>query len=52
MSLSYHSNGVTIILNDPDNVATGTTIDFGGNTYTVHDNTSLANKSKSPNMSP
>ena len=41
MSLSRHSNGVTIILNDPDNVATGTTIDFEGNTYTVHDNTSL-----------
>ena len=47
MSLSLHANGVTIILNDPDNVSAETTIDFEGDTYTVHDNDSLAAKSKS-----
>ena len=41
MSLSRHSNGVTIILNDPDNVEAETTIVFEGNTYTVHDNDTL-----------
>jgi surface protein len=47
MSLSRHANGVTILLNDPDNVSAGATIDFEGNTYTVHDDASLAAKSKS-----
>ena len=46
MSLSRHSNGVTIILNNPDTVSARTTIDFEGNTYTVHDNSSLVSKSK------
>lgn len=45
MSLSYHSNGVTIIASSDTIV--GNTYTLDGNTYTVHDNTSFMNKSRS-----